>query len=95
MRAASQNRSITPGNPQYPRFYTVWVIRVDFGMSATVRLLRNLGSADCPILMVEGISLNVTRASNGGSPIIRYELGDFEWAAISRFFQQAAWHSPC
>jgi transposase len=28
IRAASQNRSITPGNPQYPRFYTAWVNRV-------------------------------------------------------------------
>ena len=47
----------------------------------------NLGSADCPALTVEGIGLNVIRATKRGPRIMRYELTDFEWATIRSFLQ--------
>jgi hypothetical protein len=48
-----------------------------------VRLWGNLGSADCPVLKVEGIGLNVIQAAKRGPRIMRYELTDFGRAAIS------------
>jgi hypothetical protein len=45
----------------------------------------NLGSADCPVLPVEGIGLNVIQRTKTGPRIMRYELTDFEWAAIRSF----------
>jgi hypothetical protein len=51
-----------------------------------VRLRRsNLGSAGCPVLPVEGIGLDVIQATKREPRIMRYELTDFEWAAIRSF----------
>jgi len=50
-----------------------------------VGLGGDLGNADCPVLLVEGISLDVIQASKPGPRIMRYELTDFEWAAIRSF----------
>ena len=50
-----------------------------------VRLRGNLGSAGCPILPVEGIGLDVIQATKREPRIMRYELTDFEWAAIRSF----------
>jgi hypothetical protein len=36
-------------------------------------------------LTVEGIGLNVIQAAKRGPRIMRYELTDFEWAAIRSF----------
>jgi hypothetical protein len=47
-----------------------------------VRLRRNLGSIGPPVSPVEGIGLDVIQASKPESRIMRYELTDFEWAAI-------------
>ena len=64
---------------------TLWVIRVDFGMPWHVRLRVILGSTGCPILPVEGIGLAVIQMTKREPRIIRYELTDFEWAAIRSF----------
>ena len=50
-----------------------------------VRLRGNLGSSGCPILPVEGIGLAVIQATKREPRIMRYELTDFEWAAIRSF----------
>ena len=50
-----------------------------------VRLAANLGSAGCPGLPVEGIGLDVIQAPKPEPRIMRYELTDFEWAAIRPF----------
>jgi hypothetical protein len=47
-----------------------------------VQLRGNLGSSGCPILAVEGIGLAVIQATKREPRIMRYELTDFEWAAI-------------
>jgi hypothetical protein len=48
-----------------------------------VRLAVNLGSAGRPDSPVEGIGLDVIQATKPEPRIKRYELTDFEWAAIS------------
>ena len=50
-----------------------------------VRLRGNLGSSGCPILPAEGIGLAVIQATKREPRIMRYELTDFEWAAIKSF----------
>ena len=50
-----------------------------------VRLAANLGSAGCPGLPVEGIGFDVIQAPKPEPRIMRYELTDFEWAAIRSF----------
>jgi hypothetical protein len=47
-----------------------------------VRLGVKLGNAGCPVLPVEGIGVEVIQASKPEPRIMRYELTDFEWAAI-------------
>jgi hypothetical protein len=47
-----------------------------------VRLRGNLGSTSSP---VESIGLDVIQASKPESRIMRYQLTDFEWAAIRSF----------
>jgi len=49
-----------------------------------VRLAVNLGSAGCSGLPVEGIGLDV-QAPKPEPQIMRYELTDYEWAAIKPF----------
>src|SRR5271170_1051779 len=61
------------------------VIRVHFGCPGDVRLRGNLGSTGPPVLPVEGIGLDVIQASKPEPRIMRYELTDFEWAAIRSF----------
>jgi hypothetical protein len=39
----------------------------------------------CPVLPVEGIGLDVIQAPKPRPRIMRYELTDFEWAAIRPF----------
>src|SRR5665213_819905 len=57
-----------------------------FGMSGICPLTGgNLGSAGPPVLPVEGIGLDVIQASKPEPRIMRYELTDFEWAAIRSF----------
>jgi hypothetical protein len=46
-----------------------------------VRLGDNRGNADCPVLPI----LDVIQAPKAGPRIMRYELTDFEWAAIRSF----------
>jgi hypothetical protein len=48
-----------------------------------VRLRGNLGSADCPVLTVEGIGQNLIEATNGS--LESRGMTDFEWAAIRSF----------
>jgi hypothetical protein len=43
-----------------------WVNRVGFGVPLARPVIGNLGSADCPVLPVEGIGLNVI-VQNGAS----------------------------
>src|ERR1700682_1396080 len=50
-----------------------------------VRLGGNLGNAGCPGLPVEGSGLDVVQAPKPEPRIMRYELTDFEWAAIRSF----------
>ncbi len=50
-----------------------------------VRLGGNLGNAGCPVLPIEGIGLDVIQAPIPEPRIMRYELTDFEWAAIRSF----------
>ena len=50
-----------------------------------VRLGGNLGNAGCPVLPVEGVGLDVIQAPKPEPRIMRYELTDFEWAAIRSF----------
>jgi hypothetical protein len=50
-----------------------------------VRLGGNLGNAGCPVLPVEGIGLDVIQAPKPERWIMRYELTDFECAAIKSF----------
>ena len=50
-----------------------------------VRLRGNLGSTGPPVLPVEGIGFDVIQASKPDPRIMRYELTDFEWAAIRSF----------
>jgi hypothetical protein len=62
------------------------VIRVGFGKSAACSVRGgNLGNAGCPVLPVEGIGLDVIQAPRREPRIMRYELSDFEWAAIRSF----------
>ena len=63
--------------------------QVCFGLIASILACRrhvrsavNLGSAGCPGLPVEGIGLDVIQAPKPEPRIVRYELTDFEWAAI-------------
>jgi hypothetical protein len=64
---------------------TQWVIRVDLALPQHVRLRGDLGSSGRPILPVEGIGLAVIQATIREPRIMRYELTDFEWAAIKSF----------
>jgi transposase len=50
-----------------------------------VRLQGNLGSTGPLVLPVEGIGLDVIQESKPEPRIMRYELSDFEWAAIRSF----------
>jgi transposase len=54
-------------------------------MSAACPVRGNLGNAGCPVLPVEGIGLDVIQAPKREPRIMRYELTDFEWAAIRSF----------
>jgi hypothetical protein len=54
-------------------------------MFGIVRLRVNLGSTGPPVLPVEGIGVDVIQASKPEPRIMRYELTDFEWAAIKSF----------
>jgi hypothetical protein len=49
-----------------------------------VRLWGNHGSADCPVLTVEGIGMNMIQAAKRAPRIMRYELTEFEWALSGR-----------
>jgi hypothetical protein len=58
------------------------VVRVDLACRQHVRLRGNLRNAGRPALPVEGIGLDVIQAPKRGPRIMRYDLTDFEWAAI-------------
>jgi transposase len=64
-----------------------WPNRMSLACPRHVRLSRqgNLGNAGCPVLPVEGIGLDMIQALEPGPRIMRYELSDFEWAAIRSF----------
>jgi hypothetical protein len=51
-------------------------------MSAACPVRGNLGNAGCPVLSVEGIGLDLIQAPKPEPRTMRYELTDFEWAAI-------------
>jgi hypothetical protein len=80
---------ITPGCVQFlengKRFHTAWVIRVGLACPQHVRLPGDLGSSGPAILPVEGIGLAVIQATKREPRIMRYELTDFDWAAIKWF----------
>jgi hypothetical protein len=59
--------------------------RVGFGMSAAGPVGGNPGNAGCPVLPFEGIGLDVIQTPKPEPRIMRYELTDFEWAAIRSF----------
>jgi hypothetical protein len=45
----------------------------------------DLGNADCPVLPIEGIGLDVIQASKLGFESCGMKLTDFEWIAIRSF----------
>lgn len=45
----------------------------------------NPGNAVCRVLPIESIGLDMIQALEPGHRIMRYELMDFEWAAIRSF----------
>src|ERR1700738_5052093 len=61
------------------------VILDRIGLFSSCPVLGNLGNAGCPVLPVEGIGLDVIQAPKPEPRIMRYELTDFEWAAIRSF----------
>jgi hypothetical protein len=66
---------LTVGHP-------LWVILVDFGMSAAYPLRDNLGNAGRPVLLLMA-SLWTIQAPKLELRIMRYELSDYAWCDIN------------